>query len=79
MTAALVVLLGLSAPLRAPDLQVEAATTGGVELPELADAVRGRWWQVAPGLCCVVHPADHAFSAPESKFTKQSKGTAAWK
>ena len=39
MTAALVVLLGLSAPLRAPDLQVEAATTGGVELPELADAV----------------------------------------
>ena len=39
MTAALVVLLGLSAPLRAPDLQVEAATTAGVELPELADAV----------------------------------------
>ena len=39
MTAALVVLLGLSAPLRAPDLQVEAATTAGVDLPELADAV----------------------------------------
>lgn len=39
MTAALVVLLGLSAPLRAPDLQVEAATTVGADLPELADAV----------------------------------------
>ena len=39
MTAALVVLLGLSPPLRVPDLQVEAATTAGVELPELADAV----------------------------------------
>ena len=39
MTAALVVLLGLSAPLRAPDLQVEAATTAGAELPELVDAV----------------------------------------
>ena len=39
MTGALVVLLGLSAPLRAPDLQVEAATTAGVDLPELADAV----------------------------------------
>ena len=39
MTAALVVLLGLSAPLRAPDMQVEAATTAGEDLPELADAV----------------------------------------
>jgi len=39
VTAALVVLLGLSAPLRAPDLQVEAATTAGTEFPELADAV----------------------------------------
>ena len=39
MTAALVVLLGLSAPLRAPDLQVEAATTAGTDFPELADAV----------------------------------------
>lgn len=39
MTAALVVLLGLSAPLRAPDLQVEATTTAGVALPELVDAV----------------------------------------
>jgi hypothetical protein len=39
VTAALVVLLGLSAPLRAPDMQVEAATTAGGDLPELADAV----------------------------------------
>jgi hypothetical protein len=39
VTAALLVLLGLSAPLRAPDLQVEAVTTAGVALPELADAV----------------------------------------
>jgi hypothetical protein len=37
--AALVVLLGLSTPLRAPDLQVEAVTTAGADLPELADAV----------------------------------------
>jgi hypothetical protein len=39
VTAALAVLLGLSTPLRVPDLQVEATTTAGVELPELADAV----------------------------------------
>jgi hypothetical protein len=39
VTAALLVLLGLSAPLRAPDLQVEAVTTAGADLPELADAV----------------------------------------
>ena len=39
MTAALLVLLGLSAPLRAPDLQVEAVTSAGAPLPELADAV----------------------------------------
>jgi len=39
VTAALVVLLGLSAPLRAPDLQVEATTTAGAALPELADAI----------------------------------------
>jgi len=39
VTAALVVLLGVSAPLRAPDLQVEAATTAGADFPELADAV----------------------------------------
>jgi hypothetical protein len=39
VTAALVVLLGLFAPLRAPDLQVEAATSSGADLPELADAV----------------------------------------
>ena len=39
MTAALVVLLGLSVPLRAPDLQVEATTTAGADFPELADAV----------------------------------------
>jgi hypothetical protein len=39
VTAALVVLLGLSVPLRAPDLQVEAVTAAGVDLPELADAV----------------------------------------
>ncbi len=39
MTAAVLVLLGLSGPLRAPDLQVEAMTAAGVDLPELADAV----------------------------------------
>jgi hypothetical protein len=39
VTAALLLLLGLSAPLRAPDLQVEAATKMGADLPELADAV----------------------------------------
>jgi len=39
VTAALLVLLGLSAPLRAPDLQVEAATSAGAPLPNLADAV----------------------------------------
>ncbi len=39
MNAALLLLLGLSAPLRAPDLEVEAITTAGAELPELADAV----------------------------------------
>ncbi len=39
MSAVLVLLLGLSAPLRAPDLEVQAITTAGAELPELADAV----------------------------------------
>ena len=39
MTAVVLVLLGLSGPLRAPDLQVEAMTAAGVDLPELADAV----------------------------------------
>ena len=39
MTAALPVLLALSVPLRAPDLQVEARTAAGANLPELADAV----------------------------------------
>ena len=39
MTAALLVSLALSVPLRAPDLQVEARTAAGAELPELADAV----------------------------------------
>jgi hypothetical protein len=37
--AAMLVVLGLSAPLRALDLQVEAVTAAGVGLPELADAV----------------------------------------
>jgi hypothetical protein len=35
----MLVVLGLSGPLRVPDLQVEAATAGGASLPELADAV----------------------------------------
>jgi hypothetical protein len=35
----MLVVLGLSGPLRAPDLQVEAATAVGASLPELADAV----------------------------------------
>jgi len=39
VTAAMLVLLGLSSPLRAPDLQVEARTATGVNLPDLADAV----------------------------------------
>jgi hypothetical protein len=39
VTAAMLVVLGLSGPWGAPDLQVEAATAGGVSLPELADAV----------------------------------------
>jgi hypothetical protein len=39
MTAAILVVLGVSTPLHAPDLQVEAVTEGGTELPELADAV----------------------------------------
>jgi len=37
--AAVLLSLALSVPLRAPDLQVEARTAAGVELPELADAV----------------------------------------
>jgi hypothetical protein len=39
VTAALLVSLALSVPLQAPDLQVEARTAAGAELPELADAV----------------------------------------
>jgi hypothetical protein len=39
VTAALLVSLALLVPLRAPDLQVEARTATGTELPELADAV----------------------------------------
>jgi hypothetical protein len=39
LTPAILVLLGASAPLHAPDLQVEAVTLAGVGLPELADAV----------------------------------------
>lgn len=35
----MLVVLGLSGPLRVPDLQVEAATAGGARLPELAGAV----------------------------------------
>ena len=37
--AALLLLLALSPGLRAPDLQVEAGTPTGVEVPELAEAV----------------------------------------
>ena len=39
VTAAMLVMLGLSAPLHTPDLQVEAVTASGAELPELAEAV----------------------------------------
>jgi hypothetical protein len=39
IAAALLVVLGLSAPLHTPDLQVEAASATGAPLPELAEAV----------------------------------------
>jgi len=39
MTAALLVVLGLAGPARAPDLQVEATSASGAGLPELTDAV----------------------------------------
>jgi hypothetical protein len=39
VTPAILVLLELAVPLRAPDLQVEATTPNGTALPELADAV----------------------------------------
>lgn len=39
MAKAMFVVLSAVAPLRAPDLQVEAATASGAALPELADAV----------------------------------------
>jgi hypothetical protein len=39
VTAALLILLGMSASLRATELQVEARTAAGAELPEIADAV----------------------------------------
>jgi hypothetical protein len=39
VTAAMLVVLGLSGPVRVPDLQVEAASASGAVLPELADAV----------------------------------------
>jgi hypothetical protein len=39
LTAVMLVVLGASGPLHTPDLQVEAVTAAGVELPELADAV----------------------------------------
>jgi hypothetical protein len=39
VTAALLVLLTVSAPLRSPDLQIEAKNAAGANLPELADAV----------------------------------------
>jgi hypothetical protein len=39
VVAVALVMLGMAHPLRAPDLQVEAATAAGANLPELADAV----------------------------------------
>jgi hypothetical protein len=39
VTAAMLVVLALAAPLRTPDLQVEAVTASGAGLPELAEAV----------------------------------------
>jgi hypothetical protein len=39
LTPVMLVVLGASGPLHTPDLQVEAITAAGVELPELADAV----------------------------------------
>lgn len=39
MSAALLLLIALSPAARLPDLQVEAGTMGGVDLPELADAL----------------------------------------
>jgi len=39
VAAAMVVVLGLAAPLHTPDLQVEAVTASGAGLPELAEAV----------------------------------------
>ena len=53
VTAALLVVLGLTLPPHVPDLQVEAATSAGEDLPELADAVARAL--VASGAHVVLH------------------------